>query len=215
MAYSFPEGAKFLFSTTFAAAKNITALSNANPAVADSTAHGYATNDEFLLQSGWEDASDAVYKLTNTGANNFSVQGLDTTDTSWYSAGTGIGTAQKISNWVEVPQVLTIQTQGGDPRFTTIQPLARRNAINVPTGFNATSITLGLGYDPANANYQTMLQISRTLKKVAFKMQLAGGQLAYGYGYLNVSEVPGLNVGQANQVQASFSLLGRAIGYSV
>jgi len=89
-----------------------------------------------------------------------------------------------------------------------IHPLAKRNAINVPTGFNASSITLTLGHDPSNANYQAMLNISRRLAKVAFKMVLSSGASSYGYGYLAVSEVPSLNVNQANQVTAVLTMLG-------
>ena len=213
MAYAFPEGSAFYFSSTFAATKTISALTNANPAVATATAHGYSSNDEILLSSGWEDATDAVYRVTVSDANTFSVNGLVTTDTNFFPSGSGTGTASKISGWVQIPQVLTINTSGGDPRFTTIQPLAKRNAINVPTGFNATSITLGLGHDPSNTNYQTMLSLSRSLTKVAFKMVLAGGGATYGYGYMNVGEAPTLNVGQANQVQAALTLIGRPISY--
>ena len=126
----------------------------------------------------------------------------------------GAARVQKISGWTEIPQVLTIASQGGDPRYTTISPLARRNAINVPTGFNPTSITLTLGHDASNANYQVMLGISRALSKVAFKMALSGGAVTYGYGYMAVSELPSLNVNQANQVQASLTLLGRAMSYA-
>ena len=112
-------------------------------------------------------------------------------------------------------QVLGISTSGGDARFTTISPLAKRNDINVPTGFNAMSINVTLGHDPANANYQQMLDISRTLEKVAFKMVLSGGAVAYGYGYMSVSEAPQLNRNQANQVNAAITLLGRFMSYAV
>lgn len=214
MAYAFPEGAKFYFSSTFASAKTITALTNASPAVATAAAHGFASNDEILLSSGWEDATDAAYKITVSDAATFSVNGLVTTDTNFFPTGSGTGSAQKISSWTEIPQVLSIATSGGDPRFTTISPLAKRNSINVPTGFNAQSITLTLGHDPSNANFQAMQAVSRGLTKVAFKMVLSGGGTSYGYGYLAVNEVPALNVGQANTVQAAFSLLGRSISYS-
>jgi hypothetical protein len=214
MAYAFPEGAQILFSQTFASAKTITALTNANPAVATSAAHGYAANSEILLTSGWEDATDTVFKTGAIDASSFSVTGLNTTNTSFYTAGAGTGTAQLVSNWVAIPQVLTISTTGGDPKFTTISPLARRNDINVPVGFNAASTTLTLGHDPSNANFQTMVDISRSLTKVAFKLLLSGGSTSYGYGYMSVSEVPQLNKGQANQVTAAFTFLGRTISYS-
>jgi hypothetical protein len=214
MAYFFPEGSKFYFSQTFATAKTITALSNASPAVATSTSHGYTDGDEVILTSGWEDATDTVFKVDQLTADTFSLLGLNATDTNFYAAGTGTGTAQKVSAWTEIPQVLTIATSGGDARFTTINPIARRNAINVPTGFNPTSITLTLGHDPSNANYETMLDISRTLSKVAFKMVLSGGAVSYGYGYMSVSEAPSLNVNQANQVTAALTMLGRSISYA-
>lgn len=213
MSYFFPEGSKFYFSTTFAAAKTISALTNADPAVATSTAHGYTDGDEILLTSGWEDATDSVFKVDQLTADTFEVEGLNSVDTNFYAAGTGTGDAKKISGWTEIPQVLSITTNGGDARFTTINPIARRNAINVPTGFNPTSINLTLGHDPANANFKTMLGISRALTKVAFKMVLSGGAVTYGYGYMSVSEAPNLSVNQANTVACALSLLGRSISY--
>lgn len=213
MAYYFPEGSSQQFSNTLASAKTITAITNANPAVATSTAHGYSTGDEILLTSGWEDATDTVYRVTTIDANSFSIQGLDTTNTGFFPAGSGTGTAQKLSNWTAIPQVLTISGSGGDARFTDISPLAKRNAIRVPTGFNPTSIVLSLGHDAANASYITMLGISRALSKVAFKQVISGGAVTYGYGYMSVSELPKLNNNQANTVDAALTLLGRAISY--
>lgn len=214
MAYFFPEGSSQQFSQTFASAKTITALTNANPAVATITAHGYATNDEILLTSGWEDATDSVYKVTVIDANSFSIQGLDTSNTSFFPAGTGTGSAQKLSGWTAIPQVLTISSSGGDARFADVAPLSRRNAVKIPTGFNATSVTLSLAHDASNANYQTMLGISRTLTKVAFKQVISGGATTYGYGYMNVSEMPKLNNNQVNTVDAAITVLGRSISYS-
>lgn len=213
MALYFPEGSIQNFSQTFASAKNISALTNANPAVATSVAHGYNTGDEILLTSGWEDATDTVYKVTVLTADTFSIDGLDTTNTSFFPAGTGAGTAQKVSGWTSIPQVLTISGSGGDARFTDVQLLAKRNAIRVPTGFNATSITLTLAHDAANANYKTMLNISRNLSKVAFKQVISGGAVTYGYGYLSVSEMPVLNSNQVNQVSAAMTVLGRSMSY--
>jgi len=214
MAYYFPEGSKFYFSNTLAAAKTLTALTNASPAVATSVAHGYADGDEVLLTSGWEDATDSVFKVDQLTADTFSLLGLNASNTSFYPAGSGIGSAQKLSNWTEIPQVLSISTSGGDARFTTISPLARRNDINVPTGFNALSLTLTLGHDPANANYQAMLDIARGLSKTAFKMVLSGGATAYGYGYMSISEAPTMARNQANQVNAAVTMLGRFVSYA-
>lgn len=214
MALYFPEGSQTQFSQTFAAAKNMTAVTNANPAVVTSVAHGYTTGDEILVTSGWEDITDTVIKITVLTADTFSLTGIDTTNTGFYPIAGGVGTAQKVTGWTAIPQILTISGSGGDARFTDVQLLSKRNAIRVPTGFNATSITLSLAHDPSQAAYITMLGISRNLSKVAFKQMISGGAVTYGYGYLSVSEMPQLNVNQVNTVQAAMTVLGRSISYA-
>lgn len=213
MGYALPEGSSQQFSATFAAAKNVTAVTNANPAVATSNAHGLATGDEVLLSSGWEDATDSVYQVEVIDANSFKILGLDASNANFFPVGGGVGSVSKISGWVAIPQVLTVSASGGDAKFTDVSPLSKRNAIKIPTGFNATSMTLSLGHDASNANYKTMLGISRTLSKVAFKQVLSGGSVTYGYGYMSVSEVPKLNNGQVNTVDAALTFLGRTISY--
>lgn len=212
MSYGFPEGSSQQFSKTFAAAKTITAMTNANPAVCTSVAHGYTTGDEVLITSTWEDATDTVFKVTVLTADTFSLTGLNTLDTGFYPVG-GTGTAQKISGWTAIPQVLTISASGGDPRFTDVAPLAKRNAIKIPTGFNATSITLSLAHDASQAAFITMLDISRSLTKVAFKQVISGGSVTYGYGYMSASEMPKLNNNSVNTVDAALTILGRSISY--
>ncbi len=213
MAYSLPEGSSQQFSNTLAAAKTITAITNANPAVATCTAHGYTTGDEIMLSSGWEDATDSVYKIESVDSNSFKILGLDSTNTSFFPAGSGGGSAQKLSAWTAIPQVLTISASGGDARFTDVNPLAKRNGIRMPTGFNATSVTLSLGFDATTPAYKTMVGISRSLSKVAFKQVLSGGSVQYGWGYLNVSEFPKLNNNQVNTVDAALTFLGRTMSY--
>ena len=212
MAYNFPEGSKFQFSTTFATAVAVSIASNANPAVLTATAHGLITNDEFLFTSGWEDATNSVFKANVLTANTLNPLGLDTTSTTFFSAGTGIGTLQKVSAWTDIPQVLTISNSGGDPRFTTVQPLSARNGIQIPTGFNASSTTLTLAHDPALVNYQTMVAISRTQQKVAFRI-VGGGGTTYGFGYMSVGETPQMQSNQVNQVQCAITMLGRTVSY--
>lgn len=213
-AYYFPEGSKFYFSNTLAAAKAVTIVSNANPALATAIAHGYVDSDEALFTSGWEDATDTIFRVDQQSVDTVLITGLDSSNTNWYAAGAGIGTMQKLSGWTEIPQVLNISADGGGPRFTNVEPLAKRNAIAVPTGFDPMRVTLTLGHDASLAAYQTMVGITRTLNKVGFKIVVTGGAVGYGYGYLATSEMPNMTRGQANSVQASIALLGRFMSYA-
>jgi hypothetical protein len=213
MAYYFAEGSSIQFSQTFAGAKTVTVATNAFPAVLTSVSHGYTTGDEVLYTSSWEDATDSIYKITVLTADTFSLSGLDASNTNYYAIGSGVGTTQKVSGWTAIPQVLTISASGGDARFTDVTPLAKRNAIKIPTGFNATSITLSLAHDAAQAGYITMQGISRALSKVGIKQVISGGAVTYGYGYMSVSETPKLNVNQVNTVDAALTILGRTLAY--
>jgi len=213
MAYFFPEGSRFAFSTTLAASVTVTAITNANPGVATATAHGYANNDEILLASGWEDANNTIFRAGSVAANTFNLTGLDTTNTSFYPAGAGVGTARRLSGWQSILQVLSVQSQGGDARFTQIQPLAARNAFQVPTGFNPSSFTMTLGYDPSIASFQTLIGLSRTLAPLAMRITLSGNGAIYFYGYISISEVPQMQPQNPLTIQAAVTNLGRIISY--
>ena len=213
MSYYYPEGSKVYYSTTFAGAKTVSAVTNANPAVATSTSHGYTDLDPVLFNSGWEDANSTIWEVDQLTADTFSLVGLDASSTTYYAAGTGTGTTQKVSDWTEIPQILDISSSGGGPKYGTVSPLGRRNDIKTPIGFEAMSIDMGLGYDATNATWQDMLALTRTFTKVAIKIVVPGGGRLYGYGNLIASEMVEISKGNALKVKAAISLDGRMVGY--
>ena len=213
MAYYFPEGTKVYYSTTFASAKTISGITNASPAVATSTSHGFSDLDPILLLSGWEDANNTVWEVDQLTADTFGITGLDSTSTTYYPAGSGAGSAQKVSGWVEVPQILAVASNGGGPKFNTVSPLGTRNDIKVPVGFEAASIDLEIGYDPTNATQVAMAGITRAFTKCAIKLWIPCGGRLYGYGNLLLSEMPKMNKGSAISKAASLSVDGRMVGY--
>jgi len=212
-AYKVPEGSSFQFSSTFAATTPLTAVTNADPAVVTSVGHGYSDDDLVMIQSGWEDINDSVVKVNQTAADTWEMVDINTTSTTLFAAGAGVGTASKISSWQTIPQVLTIGSQGGDPAYTDVEPLSKRQGFKIPVGFNAAAIELTLGHDASNAVYKAMLALSRAGTKVAFRMLLSGGEQSLGYGYLAVSEVPNLTRRQVNTVKCAITFLGRTVSY--
>jgi hypothetical protein len=215
MSWFVPEGATFYFSETFGTAKAITALSNADPARATSAAHGFVDGNEILLSSGWEDAGDTVFRVDQIDANSYDVLNLDTSDVDVYSPGGGTGTAQLVSGWIEIPQVLNVGGTGGDPRYTTITPLKRRNPINMPVGFNPASIELILGQDESLPAMQSLRRVSRRRGKVAYKMVIPGGNITYAYGTLALSNMAAMQSGQPITVRLAISVDGLEVVYYV
>jgi len=214
MAYFFPEGSILQFSTTLASAVTVSAATNANPcAITTSGSHGYSTNDELLFNTGWSDINEAIFKFTNATATTGSLQELDTSNTSFFPAGSGTGGLQKISGWATVPQLLDLSTTGGDPRFTPIELLANRNSIQVATGFNASALNFTVADDPTNATIKEMLRISRTLSKCAIKVLVSGSAPMYGYGYMTLSELPQMARNQVNRLGGVVTFTSRATRY--
>lgn len=211
MNFYFPEGSRLYYSSTFAAAKTLTVVSNATPdALATSASHGYSDNDELLYEGGWEDVDGMVFRADQQSTDTFKLLGLDSSDTDFFPAGSGVGTTKKISDWVAIPRLKNdISTDGGDPRFNEINLLARRNGIRVPVGFNPSNFNVSMYDDPSDATITAMLALSRKLTPLAFKMVVSGGATSYGYGYMAVSEVPRIQAGDANTRAVSLALVSR------
>lgn len=213
MSYTFPEGTKVFYSNTLAASKNVTGLTNASPAVATSTAHGYADNAPILLTSGWEEATETVYEVDSLTADTFGIKGLDATNTTLFSPTTGTGSAKEISAWTEMQQVLNVSATGGTPKYGTVSPIGSRMDKKFVIGYDAASLDIKVGYDAANAQQTAMQALARTYGKVAIKLVLPGGGRIYGYGNLTASEFPEITRGQALQISVGVGFDGRAISY--
>lgn len=214
MAYLFPQGTKVFYSNTLAAAKTITAVTNASPAVATSVTHGYTDLDPVLFASAWADAANTVFEVDQLTVDTFGILGLNATDTNVYPSGSGTGTAQKISTWVEIPQILSLSANGGGVKYGTVSPLGSRQDTKQPIGFEAAGLDIKIGYDPTNAIITGMQTLTRVFGKVAVKLLIPGGGRVYGYGNLACNEFPEIGSKDSPiQLSVGIGFDGRAISY--
>ena len=191
MSYITLRGSKFFVSTGLGTAVPVSDMSNTLPSVVTANAHGYANNDEVLLNVGWEDFDQAVFRIASVATNTFALPGYDASNTDWYPNGSDTGTVQKISGWQEIGQVLGITGQGGDAKYEEVDPFDKRNGVRQPVGFNPSSMEMTLGWDASRADQQALQAASRVLGKRAFKFALPGGtRFAYGYGTVAMSVIP-------------------------
>lgn len=214
MAYYLPEGSKLFMSTGLDSAKAVSVASNATPsALLTAVGHGYVDGDFALFNSGWEDADATIWKMDQQTVDTTLAVGLDSSDTTWFPAGSGTGSLQRVSGWLELTQWLDIQMTGGDGKDVTVSPISRRNDIVMPAGFNAASITLTFGHDINLASQQALITASRGLQKRAFKAVIAGGMVGTFYGNVSFNEMPQIRKGSVLTVTARVNVLGRFISY--
>lgn len=190
MSYNTLIGAQFFISSGLDAAKASSGISNAAPPVVTANAHGYANGDEILLLNGWDDFNESVVRASAVAANTFAVAGYDSSSTDFYPAASSAGSAQKISGWTSLGQVLGITPSGGEASFEEVKPFDRRTAVKLFTGFSASSLELTLGWDRSRADQTALQTASRTGAKRAIKFLLPGGIYGYAYGVVSASPLP-------------------------
>lgn len=215
MSYYTAVGSKVLYSTTFGPKKTVTGITNTDPAVASSIGHGITNGQMALLLNGWDDANEAVWKAENVAANTLQLGGLDASDTDMYPSGSSsAGSLQVVTDWQEIGQILEINPNGGGVRNITVSPLARRNAFNLPAGFEAAGMDLVLGYDPARVDQKNMEKLSRKLgAKIAFQIILPGGAKIFAYGTMSKSGIPQIASQDVIKVNLSINFNGMVTSY--
>lgn len=205
-------GVQFALATAFAAAKTITAISNANPAVASSTAHGYLADDVLWLTSGWSRLSKRVTEvLAAPTADSFSMKEIDATSTVLYPPLGGVGTARKVSTWAVINQVMNVNPSGGEPRFVTGRYLETDVDLSAPDGFSPQQWTLDLDIDSKGlAGYLALQSQSESRVETVLRITTSANFRTYFPCFVAFNESPIMAEGQFTRVRAVISATQRA-----
>lgn len=110
-------------------AKTITGITQANPAVVTSAAHGYSTGHYIQPSSvtGMTEVNGNVYHVTNVDANSFQLTGINSTDFTAYSSGGTVVRKQPQVKWADaytydVPSdfLLAVSLEDTDAEFEVL-----------------------------------------------------------------------------------------------
>ncbi len=214
MAVSLPNGVTVALGTTIGSDLTVSAVTNANPAVATSTSHGLSDGDIVIFTSGWAKANERVFKVDQQDANSFELEGLNSTSTSDYPAGTGTGTANEVSAWTQITQILDVTTSGGEMQFTNYSFLEADYETSIPTQSSPQTISMTIADDPALAGYIALKAAAEARTPYALRIAYPSGAYAYYYGYVSFNETPSFKKNQVQSVNATFNLLNRPTRYA-
>ena len=117
MAVKLPNGATVHIATALAAEKKVTVATNAAECVLTVTGHGFANGDLVLFKSGWGKLNERVFQIGDVKTDTFKLTGIDTSNADEFPAGSGIGAVQKITDWVQVSQIVEFSTSGGEQQY--------------------------------------------------------------------------------------------------
>lgn len=214
MAVSLPNGSTVAIASGYNAAKTISAITNANPGVATSTAHGYADGTYLEITSGWSKLTDRIVRVDNSATNAFDLEGINTTSTSLFPAAGGAGTARDITGWTQLAQITNSTSEGGEQQFLTYQFLESDSEKRIPTTKSAAGITFTVADDPALPGYILAKAANDDRLQRAILVTLSNGQKLLYNAYVSLSVIPSLTVNELMTVEVTLSLLGEPVRYA-
>lgn len=185
-------GTQFAIGSTYGAAKTMSAITNADPAVATLEAsHGVIVGDFIELTSGWDLANGRVFRVSAVATNNVTLEGFNTVDTTKYPAGTGTGTVREITAWTTLSQITpAFSVAGGEQNFADTTTVANSIRTQIPTDRNAITVTLPFFFDPTLAWFSTVRAAADASTPYAFRMVFPNASRLVVGAYWSVRGVP-------------------------
>ncbi|WP_040263667.1 phage tail protein [Pseudomonas massiliensis] len=214
MAFTLPNGSTFDFAASAGTAVAITAITNANPAVATAAGHGLDDGDVIVITSGWSKLTGRTVRVTDVTADAFALEGINTTNTQRYPAGAGKGSLSQVLTWVQIPQITEVATSGGDQQFLTFGFLEDDDDRQIPTTKSPASMTLTVADDPTQP-YVPVVEAADEDKEVrAQRLNLPNGDVILYNSIASITSTPTLSRNNLMTRAISLALQGRVTRYS-
>lgn len=210
-----PTGTTFFVASAYGSAKTTTAVSNASEAVVTSAAHGFTNNDIVEMTSGWGRLNKRVYRIKSVTTDNFTLEGQDTTNTTFFPTGSGTGTVRKATTFTQITTVMNPQSQGGDPKTVNYKFVESDVEYSINDGFNATSYTLEMDADSiGSAGYSVLKSLTEVQTDTCLLMVTRSGSKVYQPCTIALNEAVRLQDGQINRVSVAFNGNNRLTRYA-
>lgn len=213
MAISLPNGALVAIASGYGAATNITAITNANPGVA--SASNTLLDGAFVeVTSGWSRLDKKIVRVNAPTTTTFELEGINTTSTITYPAGSGTGSFREISGWTQLSQILSSSSSGGDQQFTTYQFLESDVEKEIPTTKSPIKVELSIADDPTLAGYILASTANDDRLPRAVRVTLPNGAIILYNAYVSLNKTPSLTVNEVMASKITLSLLNEVVRYA-
>jgi hypothetical protein len=177
---SVPTGTIFSLATVFASPKTVTAITNATEASVSCTAHGYSVGDIVQLYSGWGRLNRRVARIKTSTTDAFTIEGIDTTNTEFFPAGSGGGTVRKISTFQQINKILNPSNSGGEPKNVTVKFMESDVEESINDGFSAITESFDIDADEfGQASYNALVSLSEVQTDTVLKKTLKSGSMIF------------------------------------
>lgn len=210
-----PTGSTFYVATTFGVDKTITAASNASECVITAT-HDFSIGDIVEITSGWGRLNKRAVRVKSISTTvSFVCEGIDTSNTTFFPVGTGLGTVRKATAFTQITTVMNPSSSGGDPKTVTYKFIESDVEYVINDGFSATSYSIELDADAiGGAGYTAMKALTDVQTNTILKIVARSGSVIYIPCTVALNESVSFTDGQINRVKAAFNGNNRLTRYA-
>lgn len=210
-----PTGSTFYVASAFGVDKTVTAVSNAAEALVTAT-HDFANGDIVEITSGWGRLNKRAFRVKSvTGTVSFVLEGADTSSTSFFPVGTGIGTVRKVSTFTQITTVMAPSSSGGEPKTVTYKFIESDVEYTINDGFSATSYAMDLDADSiGSAGYTALKALTDVQTNTVLKILTRSGSIVLIPCTCALNESISFSDGQINKVKAAFNGNNRLTRYA-
>ena len=211
-----PTGTTFFIASAFGSPIVTTAVTNASEAVVTTTsAHSFSNGDIVEVTSGWGRLNKRAFRIKLASGSVMTLEGMDTTNTTYFPVGSGVGSVRKATTFTQIASVLSAQSQGGDPKTVSYKYIESDVDFSLNDGFNATSYTLEIDADSiGTAGYTNMKSLTDVQTDTILQMVTRNGAKIYQPCTVALNEAVQLQDGQINRVRAQFNGNNRLVRYA-
>lgn len=172
-----PSGTILSVASAFASSKVVSGISNAAEAVVSCTGHGYMVGDIIQLASGWGRLNRRAVRVKSVLSDSFVAENIDTTNLEFFPAGSGGGTARKVTTFTQISKYLNATSSGGEPKTVTVRFMDEDTETNLNDGFSAVSESFEIDADQyGTAAYTTLRTLSEVQTDTIFKKTCKNGK---------------------------------------
>lgn len=200
---------------TYGSVVNMTALSNAAEAVATLAAgHSVVAGDYLELTSGWGRLNGRIVRAKTVSTNDVTLEGINTTNTTVYPAGTGTGSIRRITAWSNLSQIQEISSSGGDLQFVDITAIDDVVSKQMPTLRAPVTMNLTTFDDPTLAWYADVVAADEARTPYGLRLSAPNGSKLVANAYWGLQRVPQIASNQPAKTQIGITYAAEPVRYT-
>jgi hypothetical protein len=215
MAITLSTGSIIAIASTYGASKAMSAITNAAEAVATfEGGHGIIVGDYFEVTSGWDRLNGRIVRAKTVATNDVTLEGIDTSNTTKYPAGTGTGTIREVTAWTNLSQIQTVEPGGGEIQYADVTTIIDQVQKQIPTTRAAVTVSMTFFDDATLGWYATVRAASESSTATGVKFTFPNGSILVANAYWSLQTTPSIGSNQPLTAKIDLSYAAEPVRYA-